>query len=282
MTIDLHIHSVHSDGTYSPGEIVKLAKKRGLVAVSLTDHDTISGTQEAITAGRQLDIEVIPGIELSVKHGDLNLHILGYLFDYESPGLLAKIAVLQKARMERNRKIVDKLNGFGIDIDLEEVEDLSQVDQTGRPHIAQLLCTKGVVNNINEAFATYLGKDKKAYVSRFVYDAEEAIDIIKASGGLAVLAHPYQIDSTFSVTSKVIRELVDFGLDGLEVYYPTHSSNIRKKLKTLAKRYDLVLSGGSDYHGFIRPGTNLAGGINVHVPLEILTKMKQKWQANHN
>lgn len=279
MTIDLHIHSVHSDGTYTPYEIASLAKKRGLTAISLTDHDTISGTKEAITAARELEIEALPGIELSVQHNDYNLHIIGYLFDYENQELIKKISVLQEARKERNAGIIKKLNTLGIDISLPEVESISQIGQTGRPHIAQLLCRKGVVRNLNEAFAKYLAKGQKAYASRFVYSSAEAISIIKKSGGLAILAHPYQVNPTLKETENIVKELVSLGLDGLEVYYPTHSAKIRKKLKTLVKKYDLVASGGSDYHGIIRPGTELAGGVNVYVPYEILAKLKQKWQA---
>ena len=282
MAIDLHIHSIHSDGTYTPDKIARLAKKRGLSAISLTDHDTISGTKEAIAAASHLNIEAIPGIELSVKHDDNHLHILGYLFDYENLELQERIAVLQDARIERNKKIIGKLNAHGIDITLHEVEVISKVGQTGRPHIAQILKNKGVVKNLNEAFAKYLGKGQKAYASRFVYSAQEAIRIINNSGGLAVLAHPYQIDPTLADTDKILKQLVNIGLDGIEVYYPTHTAKLRKKLKTLAFKYNLVITGGSDYHGFIRPGTDLAGGVNVYVPLEILFEMKQKWQATQN
>lgn len=277
MSIDLHIHSVFSDGTFTPTEIVLLAKKRGLQAISITDHDTMAGTREAILAADEHDIEAIPGIELSVKHNDLNLHILGYLFDYEDKILRKKVSTLQSAREKRNDEIISKLNTIGIDICLQEVKKISKVGQTGRPHIAQVLCQKGAVKSINDAFAKYLAKGKAAYYPRFVYTAEEAIALIKKSGGLAVLAHPYQMDPKLFDSSSFIHELVEIGLDGLEVYYPTHSAKMRRRLKEIVSKNDMVMTGGSDYHGEIRPGTDIAGGINVVVPLDILHVMKEKW-----
>jgi hypothetical protein len=190
--------------------------------------------------------------------------------------LQEKIEVLQEGRNRRNEKIIAKLNGLGIDIRMDEIQSISKIGQTGRPHIAELLCRKGIVANLNDAFDKYLKKDACAYASRFVYSAAEAIEIISSSGGISVLAHPVQIDPSFPRLSKLVDDLVEIGLDGIEVYYPTHSSGIRKKLKKIVKRHAMIASGGSDYHGRMRPGTALAGGVNVYVPPEILERMRAK------
>jgi len=276
MSIDLHIHSFFSDGTCSPAELIKLAQKNSLSAISITDHDTVAGVPHALSASCDSAVEVIPGIELSVVFDDQHFHLLGYFFDYNDSNLNDKLHVLQCARDQRNREIVNKLNSQGIHIREEEIKKISQTSQTGRPHIAKALCQMGVVNSFDEAFGKYLKKGASAYVSRFVYGAAEAIDIIKNSGGLTVLAHPAQIALSFAEKQVFIGRLVDLGLDGLEVYYPTHTAKIRKNLKKIAKRYDMVISGGSDFHGQVRPGTGLAGHGNVFVPAEILNPMRER------
>ncbi len=276
MSIDLHIHSLFSDGTLTPCELVKMARKRGLSAISITDHDTLSGTEETLQAAREVNIEAISGIELSVDHNGTYIHILGYLMDHTSKVLQEKISKLQIARNRRNEKILVKLEALGISISQQEVKTFSKVGQTGRPHIAQALFKKGYVKNINDAFERYLKKGAKAYVSRFVYSAEEVITMIKEAGGLSVLAHPIQIDPTLIKTQKLVDELVTIGLDGIEMYYPTHSAKTRKKIRKITKKHDLIFSGGSDYHGDIRPGTSLAGGVKMYVPSELLDKMKQR------
>ncbi len=277
MSIDLHTHSFFSDGTHSPTELVHLAQKRGLQALAITDHDTVDGVSECIATAQHVGLEAVSGIELSVEFGERNFHLLGYMFDHGDSELQDRIAVLQEARQNRNRKIIAKLQDLGIHIGVEELHEASPVGQTGRPHIAKLLCCKGIVRNMDEAFAKYLQKGAVAYESRFVYSAVEGIEIIKKSGGIVVLAHPAQITHSSGEMSQLVGRLVDIGLDGLEVYYPTHSSAMRRKLLKIAKRYDMIVSGGSDYHGSIRPGTDMAGAKNVFVPSEILVRMKSRW-----
>lgn len=282
MSIDLHIHSTFSDGTCSPLEIVKLAKKLGLSAISITDHDTLSGIEETVAAAKVLKLEAISGIELSVRHNTTYMHMLGYFIDHNCQELNKKIKKLQDARDERNIQIIHKLNEQGIAIHIDEVKSVSKIGQTGRPHIAQVLRSKGVVNSIDDAFTKYLKRGACAYVSRFVYSAGEAINMIKRGGGIAVLAHPAQLDPSLAKLPKLLDDLVGLGLDGLEMYYPTHSTKMRRRLKKISKKHDLIFSGGSDYHGDIRPGTNLAGGINVCVPDDVLERMKQKWIMGKN
>jgi predicted metal-dependent phosphoesterase TrpH len=276
MSIDLHIHSVYSDGSQTPAEIVALAVRRRLTAISLTDHDTMAGTPGALHAGVEQGIEVLPGLEISAVHGETYLHILGYGMERDDPGLVAGLSRLQQARDERNVKIVQKIVDLGFPITLEEVQAVSRIGQTGRPHIAKVLMAHGIVKNIPAAFERFLKKGAPAYVSRFVYNAEEAIGMIKRAGGVAVLAHPIQIDPTLERLPGLLAELAVFGLDGIELYYPTQSSRVRKKIKMLAERYHLLSTGGSDYHGDVRPGSHLAGGKNVHVPSDVLETIRQR------
>ncbi len=276
MSIDLHIHSFFSDGTCSPAELIKLAQKNRLTAISITDHDTVAGVPEALSASLGSGVEVIPGVELSVVFHDQHFHLLGYFFDYKDKKLNEKLQILQSARDKRNTAIIGKLHSQGINISEEDIKKISQTGQTGRPHIAKALCQLGVVKNFDEAFEKYLKKGACAYVSRFVFGAEEAIEMLKKTGGLTILAHPAQIATSFAEKQALIGRLVDIGLDGLEVYYPTHTPKIRKNLKKIAKRYDMVISGGSDYHGHVRPGTGLAGYGNFFVPEEILQFMHER------
>lgn len=280
MSIDLHVHSFFSDGTCSPAELIELAKKNSLSAISITDHDTVGGVPGAFIASKDTEVEVIPGVELSVIFGDLHFHLLGYLFDHQDKELNEKLHILQNAREQRNREIVKKLNSMGIDITVEEIKEISQTGQTGRPHIAKALCQKGIVQNFDEAFDRYLKKGALAYVSRFVFNAVEAIEMLKKAGGLTVLAHPAQLAASFAEKQALIGRLVDVGLDGLEIYYPTHTPKIRKSLKKIAKKYDMLISGGSDYHGNVRPGTGLAGNGNVFVPPELLDQMRVRCKTH--
>ena len=274
MSIDLHTHSTYSDGTKTPEELVSLASKSGVSAISVTDHDTIDGVAEAMAAGKQYDIDVVPGLEISVLHKKMALHILGYYIDSSNEILTTSLRVLQEARDGRNEKIIQKLQELGINATLEELQEISGMGQTGRPHIARLLMNHGVVRSMNQAFDQYLTKDAKAYVPRFAYSAEDAIGFIAGAGGLPVLAHPIQVDRTLGVLHKLLPELKSFGLQGVETYYPTQKKKMRKRIAKFAAESDLLLTGGSDYHGDIRPGTRLAGGNNVYVPPELLKKMK--------
>ncbi len=279
MTIDLHVHSYFSDGTKSPEELVRLASKTGVSALALTDHDTMDGVAQAQAVSAECDVEVIPGVEISVVHEEQVLHILGYYVDPMQDDLARALSTLQIARDERNEKIIKKLQDLGIDASLEELQEISGLGQTGRPHIAKLLMNHGVVRSFPQAFDEYLAKDKKAYVGRFAYSAKEAIRFISVAGGLAVLAHPIQIDKTLCVLNSLLPVLRSYGLDGIETYYPSQKKKMQKRIRKFAEANDLFLTGGSDYHGDIRPGTRLAGGHNVYVPPELLTIMKQRLES---
>jgi len=282
MSIDLHTHSTTSDGTMSPADLVKYAYKKGLSAIAITDHDTIDGIDEGVAAGNILGIEVVPGIELSVKYSDHNVHLLGYLFDCHNEELLLALKQLQIGRYERNKKIIAKLNELGLTIQFSELKKTAGSGQNGRPHIARLMIQKGFVKTMDEAFEKYLGQGGLAYASRFVYGVGEAIALIKNAGGVAILAHPFQLDKATNDFPNDVYQLRDMGLDGIEAYYPTHSRQFRKRLIALAEKNSLLLTGGSDFHGSIRPGTTLAGGKNVSVPSELLIKMKERVMLNSN
>ena len=276
MTIDLHVHSHFSDGTKSPAELVALASKSDVSAMALTDHDTMDGVAEAQAVSEKYDVEVVPGVEISVVHEDLVLHILGYYMDPLQKDLVHALDTLQQARERRNGKIIKKLQDLGIDATLEELREISGLGQTGRPHIAKLLMNHGVVRSFPQAFDQYLAKGQKAYVGRFAYSAREAIAFIAAAGGLAVLAHPIQIDKTLCTLNALLPVLRSYGLQGIETYYPSQKKKMQKRIRKFAENNDLFLTGGSDYHGDIRPGTRLAGGHNVYVPPALLDIMKQE------
>ena len=273
--IDLHLHSTHSDGTMTPSQLVKQAAGIGLSAISITDHDTVSATAEAITEGKIYSVEVIPGLEISSKYKGLDLHLLGYNFDWLNPELLKTLDRLQSARKERNKKIIRKLQEIGINITEQDLKTESGAGVAGRPHFARLLIKSGVVKNNQQAFSHYLKAGRCAYVPRFVLDIHDAIEILHCAGGIAVLAHPIQLSCSFSELSRTIKELKELGVDGLETYYPTQKGKTGKKIRELAEKYQLLETGGSDYHGDIRHGTSMAGATGkFQVPAELLTKLK--------
>ena len=249
MCVELHTHSVYSDGTATPSELVQMAAERKLRGFSLTDHDTVEGVEEALRYGQEFGIPVVSGIEISTVHRQYSLHILGYGIDPRNKELLKWLNHLQQGRVERNRKILEKLEVLGISITKQELEQASGGGQAGRPHIARLMKEKGHVTSTQQAFSHYLGRNKSAWCRRSTCSASEAITVLHQAGGLAVLAHPGILDKEMKAQPLLIQELVERGLDGLEVFYPTHSRKLKKHLQFLAKKYNLLCTGGSDYHG---------------------------------
>ncbi|RZW22515.1 MAG: PHP domain-containing protein [Desulfobulbaceae bacterium] len=278
--IDLHLHSTFSDGTFTPEQLVKMANAAGLKAISITDHDTVDGTQEAVDAGAEFGVRIVPGVELSVFLDDFNFHLLGYHFDWRDQTLHAKLKTLQASRSRRNSVIISKLQKLGLGITEGELQKISSNGQTGRPHIARLLVEKKIVKDIDQAFTLYLRKGKPGYARRFIYHVEEAISLIHESGGCAVLAHPAQISRSIPVLEDLLRHLKIVGLDGLETYYPTQRGSFLKSLRRLAVSHGLIETGGSDYHGDIRPDTAMAGKNNNVVPLTVLDQMDHHFHLN--
>ena len=259
--IDLHVHTTASDGTMSPAEVVSHAKKKGLRAIAITDHDTIEGLDEGIQEGQDIGFEVIPGVELSVDAPAGTMHLLGYLIDHTQPELREKLLLLQEVRRERNMKMVEKLGALGIAIELSEVKAAPEHGQIGRPHFAYTMVQKGYAQNLQDAFDRYLGKGRPAYVEKFRFSPQEAMHFIRKAGGITVLAHPFTLKRAEPADFEaLIREFKEKGLDGIEVYYPEHSDGQKTLYRDVAKKYGLVISAGSDFHGLNKDEAGLGEG----------------------
>ncbi|WP_188069058.1 PHP domain-containing protein [Brevibacillus brevis] len=244
---DLHTHTKASDGTCEPAENVRLAKEAGLAALAITDHDTVAGIPEAMEAARALGVEIIPGVEVSSVGKGQDIHVLGYFVPYEDPAFEERLFRLRETRHERNQLLIARLQELGIDISLEKVYRRKQgTDKNiGRPHIAEELMEMGVVSTIAEAFDKYLGKGGAAYVNPPRTTPQEAITLIKEAGGVAVLAHPGLYDD-----DELVQELIVFGLDGIEVNHPDNDEVQKMRYSKWAAQYGLVVTGGSDFHGW--------------------------------
>lgn len=275
--IDLHCHSSFSDGTMTPAELVAMARHEKLGGLALTDHDTIAGLPELFTEAKKIGLVTLSGVELSANHGDIPIHILGYGFDLEEATLKESLNHLQQTRKRRNEKIIANLLELGIAVTYNEMQVLAGHGVMGRPHFGQLLINRGKVRNMQEAFDIYLRKGRPAYASREKLPVPEALEIIHKAKGLAVLAHPGIIPLDRPKSMALISEFLAMGLDGIEIYYPAHSTGLRKKLLSLCAQEDLVITGGSDYHGDTRPGTRLGTmQKKQRVPLEVLLQLQQR------
>lgn len=274
--IDLHTHSTASDGSLTPTELVAAAKAEGLAAIALTDHDTVAGVEEALEAGRRLGIEVIPGVEISAEHSPGQMHIVGLFIDPADAGLREWLAELAGGRDNRNPRIIGKLQDLGIDITMSEVAAVAGEGSVGRPHIAKVLLAKGAVKTTQEAFDRYLAKGAVAYFDRLRATPEESIARIHAAGGLAILAHPNLCGAGGErELEEVVSCLKNVGLDGIEVQYSTFSPNDADLCALLARKFDLLPSGGTDFHGATKPDIHLGRGRGtVDVPYAMLEKMK--------
>lgn len=259
MLCDLHTHTTASDGQYAPGELVRLAKERGLQALAVTDHDTIAGVAEAQRAGTELGMTVICGVELSAKEHP-NCHILGYGFQDGDTELARLCEQFRAGRDERKCKIVDFLREKGVDIDLAEVEELAGGEVIARPHFAQVLVRRGYVSTNREAFDRYLDTEEfREKVKRFKADARTCVEAIRTAGGKVSLAHPYQMGLPDGELEALVERLQGWGLDAIECYYPKYTLEQQKFYLYLAKKYQLHQTGGSDFHGErVKPDVQLA------------------------
>ncbi len=246
---DLHVHSTASDGQYTPREVVEKAKAKGLEAIALTDHDTLDGLEEAVDAGEIQGLRVIRGVELSADDY-LNLHILGYAFPPNASSLVEMTKEMKAGRDDRKYRIAKFLHECGVDVSLSEVEEVAKGGVIGRPHFAQVMLRHGVVNTRKEAFDRYLDTPEFQKTEKGTKpSAETCVKAIKAAGGKVSLAHPYQIVLGNDKLETLIIRLIGYGLDAVECYYPQHTPEQRAKYLTLAKKYHLHVTGGSDYHG---------------------------------
>ncbi|MBP9854103.1 MAG: PHP domain-containing protein [Candidatus Omnitrophica bacterium] len=264
---DLHIHTHFSDSTSSPEEVVDQAFRLGIHCISITDHDILEGIAPTIRAAAAYDIEVIPGIELSTQANNKDVHILGYLIDYENPGLIEELKLMQHSRLARMKLMISKLSELGVgEISFEEVCALTESDAVGRPHLATIMVKQGIVPNMRAAFDKYLADDKPAFVPKLKLSASEGIRLILKYGGVPVLAHPM-----FTMVDELIPGLVDDGLKGIEVYYPNCMSATTEFYLNLSKKYNLIATGGSDAHGSAKRNTYLG---KLTIPYELVEQLK--------
>ena len=281
MSIDLHAHTTVSDGTLTPTELVKLAKESGLEAVAVTDHDTFKGIPEAMEAGKQYGIEVIPGAELSLEspEGAGWIHVVALWLPEKAEELQKAFDWVIEGRANRNHEIVEKLRSLGVNITYEAVAARAG-GTIGRPHFAQELMALGVVSSMDEAFKVWIGDNGRAYVPKRKLTPEQAFPILKDIGATAILAHPFALKLSYKETEKVVRRLMELGLDGMEVFYSEHSEADTKAFGEMADRLGLLKSGGSDFHGTNKPDIKLGVGRgNLDIPYELLEKMKEARRA---
>ena len=269
------MHTTHSDGSYSPRDLIRYAKQKGLACISVTDHDTMSSQEECADEAKKLGIELIAGIEISAQFEPGTLHILGFFLDKNHPELKATLEDIQKARRERNLQIIERLNRLGIPITLEEVKEVSGGKQVGRPHFARVLLKKGVVKSMQEAFDKYLAKGKAGYVDKRRLSPAESIRRIREAGGIAVIAHPKQMKLDEDRLTEEVERLVDEGLGGLEAYNSCQSREEAALYKRLAKRFNLFVTGGSDFHGANKPDVDLGDlGDGGELDYQVIEEMK--------
>jgi predicted metal-dependent phosphoesterase TrpH len=260
LAVDLHLHSNASDGTDAPGVVVQKAVAAQLTAIALTDHDTLSGIPEAQAFAANLPIELIPGVELSVDHDGVKIHMLAYFLEPEPGPLQDRLLMLRDGRAVRNKKIIETLNELGYPITMQDVHRHAAGDAIGRPHIADALVAAGVVADRSEAFRDLLGDGGLAYAERDRLTATEAITLTTASGGVTSIAHPLTIEAGDSSLRSIFEDLRDVGLAGIEVYYSQHPPHIRTQLAGVAAELGLVATGGSDCHGTGKPGLEIGTG----------------------
>lgn len=272
-TVDLHLHTLCSDGEFPPEEVVRQAASQGLRTIAIADHDTVAGIPQALASARGVSLRVIPAVEISCELAEGEVHLLGYFVNWSQGAPLAQmLARFRAARTQRARAMLEKLRRLGMPLDWEDVEAFAGCESVGRPHVAQALVARGYVQSVAEAFERYLFRGGPAYVPRFKLAPEEAIALIHRSGGVAVLAHPLDI-------LDVVGWLTGEGLDGLEAYYPGYAPEVSAQIVAIARRHSLIVTGGSDYHGpRVSPGIEIGC---VDVPEAVVQALDDRRSALH-
>jgi|Deesub1362A_J573_1020465.scaffolds.fasta_scaffold03904_4 hypothetical protein len=260
--VDLHLHSTASDGKFSPAELVKMALERGLEVISITDHDTTDGIEEALEAAKGTNLEVIPGVEISADIPRKEVHLLGYYIDHRDGTFEEVLRLIRRYRVKRALAMLEKLASLGIRLKWDMVMEIAGRGSVGRPHIAQAMVKEGYVSSMEEAFLLYIGRDGPAYVERYKLAPSEAVRLIKGAKGLAVLAHPSKV-------IELLPSLVKAGLVGIEARYNDYPEEEVEYLAGLARKYNLVPTGGSDFHGHERSGIG-----SVWVPMEWVKRLR--------
>ena len=270
--IDLHSHTYESDGTLSPAQLIAEAVESGVRILAITDHDTFKGHDQAVDAAHAAGVELICGIELSTKLHGRSVHLLGYFLSHEKLAAFRDWVVeLQQDRRERNIRLAEKLRELGFDITLEEAEARGR-GMTGRPHFAQVMVSKGYVKDLRQAFDEYLDESAKAYVFRREPQFAESVDKIRSAGGIASLAHPIRVNED---VPAIMPELCASGLNAIEAYHSDHTPEDTTMYLELARQYDLLVTGGSDYHGAVKPGVKLGiGDGNLSIPADLVDNLR--------
>ncbi len=274
--IDLHTHSLKSDGSMTPAEVVEAAKAAGLAAIALSDHDTVDGLEEAIEAGKRLGVEVVPAIEFSVL-SKTETHILGYFIDYKNPELLQMLKEIVDLRIERNHVTCARLNELGFDITLDEVRALAPNNFVGRAHFARVLMDKGYTSSVKEGFDKYMSVGKYAYCEKQRLSASDAVKLIAKCGGVSFLAHPHLTKLPDDELKAFLIELKGYGLSGLEGYYTDYTPEMEIKYRSLAEELGMIYSGGTDFHAKMKPHISIGTGLgNMKIPYSVLEIIKRK------
>lgn len=283
-TIDLHVHSNYSDGTLSPAELVQLAKQIGLSAFALTDHDNTNGLEEALQIAKQFSIEVIPGIEFSTRFMERDIHIVGLDPDWTHTAFQNQLLCYRAERDRRNQNIIAKMAADGIAISSEKLQNIYGKDTIlTRAHFARYLMEQGYTASMAEAFQLYLNEGGKYFVPREKITPFEVTQLIRDYQGIPILAHPFQYHFSDQELRALLSELRQCGLIGMEVYYSTHTADQTEYLLSLAREFDLLPSGGSDFHGTNKPDISLGSGKgNLSIPYEILEHLRQKRKENQH
>ena len=274
--IDLHTHTDESDGTYSPAQLVATAAELKLEALGITDHDTLAGYDAAVEPARAAGLDLVCGIELSTKLRGRSVHLLGYFLDQPPTQAFRDwLLEMQLSRRDRNTRLAARLREMGIDISLEEVQARGK-SLAGRPHFAQVMVEKGYVADTRQAFDDYLDESAKAYVDRKEPQFGEAVRKIIEGGGLTSLPHPIRVPRDGEQVEDLLGEMVDSGLRGIEAYHSAHATEDQECYRQLAKRYGLAITGGSDFHGDLKPRIRLGTGMdgNLHVPKSVLDRLR--------
>ena len=275
--IDLHTHSLCSDGAQTPADVVRTAYDAGLSAIALSDHDCVEGVQEAMDTGRQLGVEVIPAVELSAQ-SDTELHILGYFVDIHNKKLRDTMAYALRVRDERQEETCRKLNEQGFSITMEE----ARAEANGNPvlcraHFAQIMVRKGYAASVQEAFSKYLSVGCYAYSNRQALTGPEAVSLIREAGGIAVAAHLHLTKQPDEQLREYLRSLIPYGLDGVEGYYTDYTPDMERRYRSMAKELGLVISGGTDYHGANKPHIAIGRGRGqLEIPYSVLDGLRQR------
>ena len=276
-TVDLHTHSTASDGTYSTTELVDYAVEKGLSALALTDHDTVWGLSEAMARGEMYpDLEIVPGIEYSTVHNGKDVHIVGLYIDYKDPKYKASLKEFVDSRVNRNRKMCEKLAEAGVPITFEELIEMNPGAVITRAHFGKLLYAKGYVSSVKEAFERYVGDHCPCYVPREKITPQMAVEQILSAHGVPVLAHPVLYGLGKDAMDELVHSLKDAGLVAIEALYGTYTAQDERDIKALAHKYDLLISGGSDFHGANKPHIDLGVGTGrMVIPMEVLDRIKE-------